>query len=107
MEDEYPGIKGNIEIFSDDDDGAPHVFIHGDPEGLRSFAKLLIALAERDQNNISDEFIGFQEHVHLIPDFDISKSSLKTIVGRLDGAKTGIFPKRFQDRTKTKYRPAT
>ncbi len=104
---EYPGIKGNIEIFGDEDDGIPHVFIHGDPEGLKSFAKLLIALAETDQNVFPDSFKGFQEHVHLEYDFDLSLSSHRTIVGRLDGAKTGKFPERFKARTKTKYRSAT
>lgn len=53
MEDQYPGIKGNLDIFGDDDDGIPHVFIHGDSEGLRSFAKLLIALADADQTNVA------------------------------------------------------
>lgn len=107
MEDQYPGIKGNLDIFGDDDDGIPHVFIHGDSEGLRSFAKLLIALADADQTNVPDSFIGFQEHVHLEPDFDLSRSSQITIVGRLDGAKNGNFPKRFKQREKIKYRPAT
>ncbi len=107
MEDEYPGIKGNLDIFGADDEGVPHVFIHGDPEGLRSFAKLLNSLADVDQDKVIDLFIGFQEHVHLEPDFDLSKSSHKTIVGRLDGAKTGAFPKRFIKRSKTNYRPAT
>lgn len=107
MENEYPGIKGNLDIFGEDDDGIPHVFIHGDPEGLRSFAKLLISLADTNQDQVIDSFIGFQEHVHLEPNYDLSKSSQRTIVGRLDGAKTGDFPKRFEKRTKINYRPAT
>ena len=107
MEEGYPGIKGNIEIFGDEDEGIPHVFIHGDSEGLISFAKLLLALADVDQNQVSDSFIGYQEHVHLEPDFDLSQSSQRTIVGRLDGAKTGKFPRRFKQRTKIEYRPAT
>jgi len=107
MGDGHPGIRGHLDIFGGTDEGVPHVFIHGDPEGLRSLAKLLISLADEQQDNYPESFTGFQEHVHLEPDYDISNSSHRTIVGRLDGARTGEFPPRYIARTKSKYRKAT
>ena len=107
MSEDYPGIKGNLDIYGYEEDGKLCVNIHGDPEGLRSLADLLIALADADQDNVGEHWSGMQEHVHLDPDYDISESSHYTIVGRLDGAITKKFPDRFKPRTKTSYRPAT
>ncbi len=67
------------------------VLIHGDPEGLRSFAKLLIKIANLNQENQTDLPVGAKEHYHLRPNFELSKNSLETIVGRLDAKGTGHF----------------
>jgi len=75
------------------------VLIHGDPEGLRSFGNLLIKMADLDQNSITDLPIGAREHLHLQPDFDISKSSLQVIVGRIDAKGTGAFYDRYVEKT--------
>jgi hypothetical protein len=80
-EDEF---EGEIQKWQD-------VLIHGDPEGLRSFAKLLIKIADLDQDSVSALPIGAREHVHLQPNFDISKSSVQVIVGRIDAKGTGTF----------------
>lgn len=53
------------------------VLIHGDPEGLRSLAKLLLDLADTDQDNIDNLPIGAREHIHLYPDFELSGSSCR------------------------------
>jgi hypothetical protein len=67
------------------------VMIHGDPEGLKSFGKLLIKLANLDQEKRKDLPIGAKEHYHLRPNRELSKSSVTTIVGRIDAKGTGYF----------------
>ena len=73
------------------------VYIHGDPEGLRSFAKLLLELADLNQEAIDDKIlpIGANEHVHLRPNLELSKSSATAIVGRLDAKGSGKFYSRY------------
>ena len=67
------------------------VMIHGDPEGLRSFAKLLIKIANLNQENRTDIPTGAREHYHLRPNLELSKSSVEAIVGRIDAKGTGYF----------------
>lgn len=68
-----------------------NVIIHGDPEGLRSLANLLLKLADLDQSAVEDLPVGAREHYHLQPNWDLSKSSDQVIVGRLDAKGTGDF----------------
>jgi hypothetical protein len=92
-------ISGNLDILIDDheDDGDGEIvkrrdiLIHGDPEGLRSLATLLLKLADMDQNDIDYLPIGAREHIHLRPKLDLSNSSEQLIVGRLDAKGTGAF----------------
>ena len=96
-------IKGHLDIIVTDNEDEiegeitkwQEVFIHGDPEGLRSFAKLLIKIADLNQENQTDFPIGTREHYHLRPNLELSKSSLETIVGRLDAKGTGNFYDRY------------
>lgn len=96
-------IKGHLDIFvannEEENDGIieqwQEVLIHGDPEGLRSFAKLLLKLADVDQESITNYPVGAREHYHLQPNIDISKSSVEVIVGRLDAKGTGKFYDRY------------
>jgi hypothetical protein len=96
-------IKGNIDIFiiqnEDEFEGAKEtwqeILVHGDPEGLRSLAMLLIKLADADQNNNDALPIGAREHVHLRPGTGLSKSSERVIIGRLDAKGTGAFYERY------------
>ena len=67
------------------------ILIHGDPEGLRSFAQLLLRIASINQNDLTDLPVGAREHIHLQPNLDLSKSSLPVIVGRLDAKGTKGF----------------
>ena len=67
------------------------ILIHGDPEGLKSFAKILIKLAEQNQDNVDGLPVGAREHIHLRPKYDLSRSSEEVIVGRLDAKGTGDF----------------
>ena len=71
--------------------------IHGDPEGLRSFAKLLNDIADLNQEEVDDNDlpIGAREHFHLRPKFELANSSDTVIVGRLDAKGTGVFYDRF------------
>jgi len=96
-------ITGNLDIFTvqneDDFDGGERtwheILIHGDPEGLRSLAALLVKLADTNQNDNADLPIGAREHVHLRPGLGLSKSSERVIVGRLDAKGTGAFYDRY------------
>lgn len=96
-------ITGNLDIFivqnEDDWNGetikSQEILIHGDAEGLRSFATLLIKLADANQNDIIGLPIGAREHVHLRPAYDLSNSSEQVIVGRLDAKGTGAFYDRY------------
>jgi len=96
-------LPGNLDIFiiqnEDEFEGKiekwEEILIHGDPEGLRSLAALLIKLADTDQNNIVDLPVGAREHVHLRPRFELSASSEQVIIGRLDAKGTGAFYERY------------
>jgi len=96
-------ITGNLDIFVVDNEDEfegeitkwKDILIHGDPEGLKSFAKLLIRIAEVNQDDIAHLPIGAREHVHLQPNIDISKSSEQVIVGRIDAKGTGTFYDRY------------
>src|ERR1700743_814831 len=69
------------------------ILIHGDPEGLRSLANVLLRIADLNQNDIVDLPIGAREHIHLRPKVDSSSSSQQVIIGRLDAKGTGTFYK--------------
>jgi len=96
-------IKGHLDILITDDEDEfegeitkwQEVQIHGDPEGLRSFAKLLITIADLNQENRTDIPIGEREHYHLRPNRELGKSSVQTIVGRLDAKGTGRFYNKY------------
>jgi hypothetical protein len=103
MEKNALAITGNLDIFTiqneDEFEGKiekwQEVLIHGDPEGLRSLATLLIKLADTDQNNNDALPIGAREHVHLRPGNGLSNSSERVIIGRLDAKGTGAFYERY------------
>lgn len=92
-------IKGHLDIFIIDNEDEfegeiekwQEVMIHGDPVGLRSFAELLIKIADLNQETEVDLPIGAREHYHLRPNLELSKSSVQAIVGRIDAKGTGRF----------------
>ncbi|SDP52896.1 hypothetical protein SAMN05428975_1645 [Mucilaginibacter sp. OK268] len=96
-------ITGHLDIFVVDNEDEfegekvkwQDVLIHGDPEGLKSFAKLLIRIADLNQDSVKDLPIGAREHIHLRPNLDISKSSAEVIVGRIDAKGTNVFYSRY------------
>ena len=96
-------ITGHLDIFIADNEDEfegeitkwQDILIHGDPEGLRSFAKLLTRIADLNQDDIKDLPIGAREHIHLQPNFDTSKSSIEVIIGRIDAKGTGTFYDRY------------
>ena len=96
-------IRGNLDIFSaqneDEYDGEitkwREILIHGDPEGLRSLAQMLIKIADINQDDIAGLPIGAREHIHLQPENDLSSSSDRVIIGRLDAKGTGLFYDRY------------
>jgi hypothetical protein len=105
---EYYGneIRGHLDIFVADNEDEfegiiekwQEVMIHGDPEGLRSFAKLLIEIADLNLENRTDLPIGAREHYHLSPNLELSKSSVQAIVGRIDAKRTGRFYGRYVEK---------
>jgi len=92
-------IKGHLDIKiieeSDEFEGElenwKEILIHGDPDGLRSLADILIKIADLNQDEKSDLPIGAREHIHLRPELDLSKNSNQVIVGRIDAKGTGLF----------------
>jgi hypothetical protein len=96
-------IKGHLDIFVADNEDEfegeiekwQDVLIHGDPEGLRSFAKLLMKIANLNQEDRTDLPVGAREHYELRPNLELSKSSVQAIVGRIDAKGTGNFYDRF------------
>jgi bisphosphoglycerate-dependent phosphoglycerate mutase len=103
-------IEGHLDIFisryEDDINNetikSDEILIHGNPKGLRSFAKLLLEIADLNQEKIDDKIlpIGAREHFHLRPDIELSSSSVEVIVGRLDAKGTGYFYNRFIPKAK-------
>lgn len=98
-------IKGHLDIFvthnEDEFEGEiskwNEILIHADPEGLKSFAKLLIEIAELNQEEVDDKYlpIGAREHYCLSPKLELANSSDTVIVGRLDAKGSGKFYERF------------
>jgi len=99
-------IDGHLDIFigeneDKDEEGEitkwNEILIHGDPEGLQSFAKLLWEIAALNQEEVEDKFLpyGAREHYHMRPGIELSKSSIEVIVGRLDAKGTGNFYPRY------------
>lgn len=98
-------IEGELDIFishnEDEFEGEitkwDEVLIHGNQEGLKSFAKLILKIAELNQDNVEDKYlpIDAREHYHLRPGIELSKSSIEVIVGRLDAKGTGNFYEGF------------
>jgi len=94
-------ITGHLDIiisnYEDEEEGEiqkwQEVQIHGDPEGLRTFAELLTKIADLNQEQVNETELptGAREHYHLRPNLELSKSSIETIVGRLDAKGTGNF----------------
>jgi hypothetical protein len=103
MEKYKSDITGNLDMFiaqnEDECDGkklkCQEILIHGDPQGLRSLAALLIEIADTNQKDIPGLPIGARHHVHLRPSLDLSNSSDKVIIGRLDAKGTGDFYDRY------------
>ncbi|OQP66580.1 hypothetical protein A3860_13955 [Niastella vici] len=96
-------ITGHLDIFVTENEDElngekmrwKEILIHGDPDGLKSFAKLLIKIADLNQDNVDELPIGAREHIHLRPKFDLSNSSEMVIVGRLDAKGNGVFYDRY------------
>jgi len=83
-------ITGNLDIFvthnKDEFEGEifnwDEILIDGDPDGLKSFANLLIDIANFNQDMIDDGQlpIGERQHIKLRPGFELSKSSDEVVL---------------------------
>jgi hypothetical protein len=96
-------ITGHLDIFVADNEAEfegeiekwQDVLIHGDPEGLRSFAKLWVKIADLNQDIMPDLPTGAREHYHLRTNLELSKSSVQVIIGRIDAKGTGLLYDRY------------
>jgi hypothetical protein len=90
-------IKGHLDIFSvtENEDNSTEILIHGDPDGLRSLARILLELAEHNQEIDTSLPIGSREHTTLNPDIQLSQSSDYVTIGRLDAKGTHEFYERY------------
>ena len=105
-------IQGELDIFvsHNEDEGngiitkRNEILINGNPEGLKSLAKLLLEIAELNQNEVEEKYlpIGAREHYHLTPNIELSKSSDTVIIGRLDAKGTGEYYTRYKPKDKIK-----
>jgi hypothetical protein len=92
-----PKIEGSLEISKH----RTGIFIGGDPEALCSLARLLIWLADVDQNSLSGQPDGERCHVHLhtrdAKGFtSLTAFSSETELCRLDAKGTGAFPEKYR-----------
>lgn len=73
------------------------ILIHGNPEGLKSLAKLLLEIAGLNQEEVDDKHlpIGAREHFLLRPGIELSASSDQVVIGRIDAKTTGEFYARY------------
>jgi len=96
-------VADNEDEFEGEIEKWQEVLIHGDPEGLRSFARLLMKIANLNQEDRTDLPVGAREHYHLRPNLELGKSSVQAIVGRIDAKGTGYFYDRYlaKDAAKT------
>jgi len=102
-------ITGHLDFFIGNDEEEVEgeiqqwqtILIHGDSEGLKSFAQLLLRLADLQQEELPALPLGAREHVSLRPDLDLSHSSVEVIVGRLDAKGTGDFYDRYKAKSAT------
>jgi len=103
MEKFKSAIQGHLDIFvtQNEDESAgekmywSEILIHGDPEGLRSLAALLLKLADLDQEKEHHLPVGARTHEHLRPKLELSNSSETVIIGRLDAKGTNAFYDRY------------
>ncbi len=100
-----PPLKGNIQVTGGSpEDDPPEVVIQGDPEGLRSLAAVLCALADIDQTRLADlPPSGSREHLHLNAGRHLGENSARLILGRLDDQQ-GDLPEDYGKRLR-KVRP--
>jgi hypothetical protein len=92
-------VTENESDFGGEKETWKEIQIHGDPEGLKSLARLLMKLADTDLDKIDRLPIGAREHTSLRPKFDLSNSSEVVIVGRLDAKGTGRFYDRYIEKS--------
>ncbi len=95
-------VADNEDEFEGEIEKWQEVLIHGDPEGLKSFARLLVKIADLNQENQTDLPVGAREHYHLRPNLELGKSSVQVIVGRIDAKGTGLFYDQYVAKNVTK-----
>lgn len=107
----YHSIAGHLDATitnkEDEFDGEvtkwQEIMIHGDPDGLRSLAHLLLELANTDQEKLKELPVNAREHYHLSPNIDNSKSSVELILGRLDAKGSGSFYNAYIERDRNQH----
>jgi hypothetical protein len=80
----FPRLTGRISITEEEG----KVVIAGDPEGLRSFGRLLTWLGDADQEKWPYLPPGGHAHIHIYPKDDISADSREVELMRLDAKRS-------------------
>lgn len=99
-------IRGNLDIhfvtefeeLHNVEESTHEILIHGDSTGLKSFANLLLEIANADQEIIDELPNNARLHVTLNPSIDLSGNSNTTTIGRLDAKGTGKYYSKFISR---------
>jgi hypothetical protein len=99
---DYGIIEGNLEIKTIEENNKVKIMIYGDERGLSSLGNLLNHLAKQNQDKLVGLPIGEREHIHISPNYHLSKSSNETIIGRSEANGTGEFPSDYVKRTNSK-----
>lgn len=100
-----PPLRGNLHIQAgSESEDTPVVVILGDPEGLRSLAAVLCALADIHQETLADlPATDAYEHLHLNPGSHLGEKSARLVISRLDD-QNGLLPEYYGKRLR-KSRP--
>lgn len=88
----YRQEKSKLDIYPEIHNGnCVTISIIGNPKGLKTLAKLLVDLADLDQE-ASDDPEGTREHVHIHPNSVLGNNSCEVEICRADAKGTGAFP---------------
>jgi hypothetical protein len=85
--------KGKLAIYPEITDGnILSIAIVGDPAGLRRLAKMVLDLANMDQEKAKEIPIGEREHIHLHARAQLHWHSCEVEICRADAKGTGELP---------------
>ena len=92
-------IKGHLDIhFEISPEEGSEILIHGNPDGLRNLASIILELANYDQEKDEKLPINARKHLTLNTGIDLSSNSCTTTIGRLDAKLTKEYYPKYKSR---------